>query len=93
MDRIDSDVGALDEAVAFLEHFQDLADVRQPSKMIDRHHWCHGRSCGRSRRKAKGATLKVALSRRVVVASEWIMMILEHRWNCAGKQFFCPVRK
>ena len=34
MDGSDFDVGALGEAVVFLEHFRDLPDVRQSSKVI-----------------------------------------------------------
>ena len=34
MDGSDFDVGALGEAVVFLEHFRDLPDVRQSSKVM-----------------------------------------------------------
>jgi predicted transposase YbfD/YdcC len=34
MDSSDFDVEALEETVVFLEHFRDLPDVRQPSKVI-----------------------------------------------------------
>lgn len=34
MDSSDFDVGAVEETVVFLEHFRDLPDVRQPSKVI-----------------------------------------------------------
>ncbi len=34
MDGVDFDVGALSEAVVFLEYFRDLPDIRQPSKVI-----------------------------------------------------------